>query len=442
VRSTNPSRRGALLTVLPVAAALALSACGTGDNPADADPPSATLSSGDVTLRMTWWGADARHELTQQAIDAFEKEHPTIDVVGEFGDWSGYWDKLATTTAGGSPADVMQMDQLYLASYADRGVLADLETLPQLNTSNLDASILDLGRAQGTLAAMPISTTAFTILVNQDVLDKLGLTLPDTEQWTWEELDAFAQAVTEASGGSVVGIAPWSNEYSLQLYARQHDESLFTDGDVSISPKTLAGYFQQGLDWVKEGAAQPASQFAEQSAVSLDQSDFSTGKQAMTFTQVTQISAYSAATGGANLVPVKIPTEDANATPYSYLKPGQYWSVSAQSEHPAEAALLVDYLVNSTEAGAILGTERGIPANAQVRESLASGLAPDEQKAVDFVSSLENELGEAPEIVPNGASELDKIILRHMLEVLFERQTPQAAADALIAEVQSSIDAA
>jgi multiple sugar transport system substrate-binding protein len=443
MRLTTSSARRTAAAAASIAVLAGLTACGTGTAPgAGSDGTAPELSEDQVTLRATWWGGDSRHPLTQKAIEAFEEKYPNIEVEGEFADWGGYWDKLATQTAGGNAPDVMQMDELYLASYADRGTLYDLERTPQLDTSGLDPKVLDLGRSGGTLYGMPISTTAFGILVNQDLLDELGLSLPDTDTWTWEDLSDFAAEVSEKSDGEVVGISALNNGYSLQLWARQHGEALFSDGGVSISPETLAAYFQQALDWTASGAAAPASHQAEQAGVGLDQTDFSTGKQALSFSQITQIPAYEAATGGATLEPVKIPTEDANEAKYSYLKPGMYWSVSSTSEHPAEAALFVDFMVNDPEAGAILGTDRGIPSNGDVRDSILDGLAPGEKRAADFVAAEEQYIGEAPEITPNGASELDVLIARYLQDVLFESQTPQDAAEAFIAELDSSIQSA
>lgn len=443
MRLTTSSARRVAAAAASIAVITGLAACGTGNAPgAGGDGTAPELSEDQVTLRATWWGGDSRHPLTQEAIDAFEEKYPNIDVVGEFADWAGYWDKLATQTAGGNAPDIMQMDELYLASYADRGALYDLEQTTQLDTAGLDPKVLDLGRSEGTLYGMPISTTAFGILVNQDLLDELGLTLPDTSTWTWEDLSDFAVEISEKSDGEVFGISALNNGYSLQLWARQHGESLFSDGGVSISPETLAAYFQQALDWTKSGAAAPASRQAEQAGVGLDQTDFSTGKQAMAFSQITQIPAYEAATGGATLEPVKIPSEDANEAKYSYLKPGMYWSVSSTSEHPAEAALFVDFMVNDPEAGKILGADRGIPSNGDVRDSILEGLAPGEKRAADFVAAEEEYIGEAPEITPNGGSELDTLIARYLQDVLFETQTPEEAAEAFIAELDSSIQSA
>ncbi|WP_129788354.1 ABC transporter substrate-binding protein [Promicromonospora panici] len=443
MRLTTSSARRTAAAAASIVVLAGLTACGTGSAPgAGSDGAAPELSEEEVTLRATWWGGDSRHPLTQKAIDAFEEKYPNIDVVGEFADWGGYWDKLATQTAGGNAPDIMQMDELYLASYADRGALYDLERTAQLDTSGLDPKVLDLGRSEGTLYGMPISTTAFGILANQDLLDELGLELPDTSTWTWEDLSDFATEVSEKSGGEVVGISALNNGYSLQLWARQHGEALFSDGSVSISPETLAAYFQQALDWTASGAAAPASHQAEMAGVGLDQTDFSTGKQALAFSQITQIPAYEAATGGATLEPVKIPSEDANEAKYSYLKPGMYWSVSSTSEHPAEAALFVDFMVNDPEVGGILGTDRGIPSNGAVRDSILDGLAPGEKSAADFVAAEEAYIGEAPEITPNGASELDTLIARYLQDVLFESQTPQEAAEAFIAELDGSIQSA
>src|SRR5687768_6148750 len=53
------------------AAALVLSGCSTGA----AAGGNLELSEEPVTLNVTWWGSDARAELTNEAIAAFEEEY-------------------------------------------------------------------------------------------------------------------------------------------------------------------------------------------------------------------------------------------------------------------------------------------------------------------------------------------------------------------------------
>jgi multiple sugar transport system substrate-binding protein len=432
----NPIRR-TVAGAAAAAATLALTACGV------TQPTGSTeLSDEPVTLRVMWWGGDTRHARTQEVFDLFEEKNPNITIEPEFSDWNGYWEKLATATAGGNSPDVVQMDQLYLASYASRGSLADLGSLPQLDTSGLDESVLGMGTWNDTFYAMPISTTSTGLLVNTDLVEEVGVPLPDTSTWSWEEFEAWSQEFTETSPNGTYGSGIIYNEFSLQLFARQHGDQLFSEDDIVIKPETLADYFQMALDWTSGGAAAPASLTAESLGLPLDQTPFATGKTAAIFTPSTMITAYAAAAGGAELELMPLPTPDEDTTKYDYFKPGMYWSVSSKSEHPAEAALLIDFLVNDPAAATIIGTERGIPANAETLESLGDDLTDEERKAADFAEQRKSHVGEAPAIVPNGASDIETILQRYIQDVIFERQTPIDAANALIAEVQSSTAAA
>lgn len=431
----NRIRRTAVGSVA-AALILTLAAC------AVAQPQGSTELAGEpVTLRVTWWGGDARHARTQEVFDLFEEKYPDITIEPEFSDWNGYWEKLATATAGGNSPDVIQMDQLYLASYASRGSLTDLGSLSQLDTSGLEQPVLDMGSWNDTLYGMPISTTSTGLLVNTGLVEEIGVPLPDTSTWTWDEFEAWAQEVTEKAPEGTYGTSIIYNEFSLQLFARQHGDELFSEDDIVIRAETLADYFQLALDWTKDGAAPSASTTAETINLPLEQSLFATGKTAATFTPSTMITAFAAASE-AELELVPLPTPDEDTAKYDYYKPGMYWSVSSKSEHPAEAALLVDFLVNDPEAAKIIGTERGIPANAKTLESLGEDLTAEERKAADFAEQREPHLGDAPAIVPNGASDIETILLRYLQDVMFERQTPLEAANALIAEVQSSTSAA
>jgi multiple sugar transport system substrate-binding protein len=419
--------------------ALGLAGCGLGTGGGSDEP--AELTDEDVTLRMYWWGGDARHQRTQEVIDLFEAKYPNITVEGEFSDWTGYWEKLATSTAGKNSPDVIQMDQLYLASYADRGTLVDL-TDYDIATDDMEESVLGMGESDGGLYAIPISTSAMSTIVNTDLLDELGVALPDnTETWTWDEYQAWAESVTDAAPSGTYGGSLAQNEFMLQLFARQSGDSLFEDGDVAIDEETMTDFFQTALDSTTSGASAPASAWSEATSLALDQTPFAVGTVASSFITATQISAFTQASG-ANLELLPIPTVEGGVEDYDYFKAGMYWSVSSQSEHPAEAALLIDFFLNDPEAVKIIGSERGLPAISTTLDVIGDDLTPEETKAVEYSDSRVPFLGEAPAIVPNGASDVDAVLLRYMQDVLFERTSPADAATGFIADVQKSIDAA
>ena len=102
-----------------------------------------------MTLRVTWWGSQTRHDLTMAAIEKFQEKYPWITVEPEFTSWDGYWSKLATQVAGGLLPDVIQMDYQYLIQYAQSGVLADLKPYFESGTidvSNVAESVLTSGQ--------------------------------------------------------------------------------------------------------------------------------------------------------------------------------------------------------------------------------------------------------------------------------------------------------
>lgn len=423
-----------------VMAAVALCVtAGCGTSVGASDIPVAP-SDGDVTIRLDWWGGDARVKATEEAVKGFEKQHPNIHVDTEYSDWTGYWDKLAVQSAGGNAPDVMQMDELYLAFYGSIGSLLDLgKAKGYLDLSGLDPSLAAMGKVEGKQVAAPATSAQFGVIVNNDVLDALGLTLPDTDHWTWDEFEAFAKQVSERSGGDIIGAIAPNNGYGLQLWARQHGESLFDGNAITISPQTLASFLQLPADWAANGIEGSAERWSENTAATLNDTDFGKGKQAMMITQATMITPYAQAAGTGNMTVVQLPQVTPGARTM-YLKPGMYWAVSSGSQHPAEAAMLVDYLINDKSAGAMLGTERGIPANDDIRAMLAKDATGTDRTSLDFVDKIGPTLGDAPQITSNGASELDKTIVRYQQDVVFGKRTALAAARAMIAELQESID--
>lgn len=397
-------------------------------------------SDGDVTIRLNWWGGDARIKATEEAVKGFEKEHPNIHVETEYSDWTGYWDKLAVQSAGGNAPDVMQMDQLYLAFYGSMNALLDMDKASQyLDLSRMDADTRDTGKVEGVQVAAPATIAQFGVIVNNDILDELGIMLPDTGTWTWKEFENVAREVTEKSGGKYIGSIFMNNSYGLELWARQHGESTFDGNTVSISPETLASFLQMPADWAKNGIEGSAERWSENTTASMNDTDFGKGRQAFMLTQATQITPYAQAAGNPHMTLAQLPQANPGEKTM-YFKNGMYWAISSGSQHPAEAAMLVDYLINNRNAGTILGTERGIPANNDIRTMLAGTATGTDKLSLDFVDDIRPTVGKAPAVVPNGASELDKTIVRYQQDVVFGKRKPLDAAKAMIAELQESID--
>ncbi|WP_127792113.1 ABC transporter substrate-binding protein [Agromyces sp. LHK192] len=433
MRGTTFRRAG--IVAAAVSAALILSACSGGGTEAGSDAPE--LSDEPVTITLSWWGGDARAELTQQAIDAFEEEHPNITVEPQYADWTGYWDQLATATAAGDSADVVQMDELYLASYGTRGALYDLGG-DLVDTTDFPAEIVKTGYVDDAQYAVPIGMTTYAMVANADLFEQYGIELPDDETWTWDDYAALAKEITEKSGGAIHGsslIGGWDIG-SVRYWGRQFGSEVFDGTKVTLDPEALTEMWQTQLDMIADGGMESADAIVESQTAGLAGSSMATGKVALGTLWNTQITAVTAASG-ADLRLLKLPEpkgEDPN-----FYKPSMFWAVSSQSEHPAEAALLVDFLVNSEAAGEIIKTERGIPANDSIRAFVADSLEPTDQQAVEFLDRVTP----GPAFTtPNGASAMEGIFQRYTQEVLAGQTSPEDAAKATIAELQAEVDAA
>jgi multiple sugar transport system substrate-binding protein len=437
----NVQRRILSAAAATVATAVILTGCATGGTTQDQPE----LTDEDVTLSLNWWGADARTQKTNEAIALFEEAHPNITVEPQFSDWTGYWDRLATATAAGDMPDVMQFDQLYLASYADRGTLLDLDTVANtLDVNVIPEGVLQNGLVGGTQYGLPLGGSPNAVVINKTILDQYGIDLPDTDSWTWDEFDELAQEVTDAAGGEAWGVGPFGGDtFGLTIWARQHGGNLYSeDGDVAVTPEDLTSYWQQALDWIEDGAAPPVSHIAEGIGLPLDQTDLTLGKIAMAFIPASQVSAYQAAGPGYEYILGNWPTDDDTEEGFQYLKPTQYWVASATTENPAEAALLIDFLVTDPDVAKIFGTDRGIPANPDAQEVVIPTLDEIGKQTLDFTNAMSEQVGSVSPVTPNGASDSDIILARYYQEVLFGNTSPEDAAPQFIDELQASIDAA
>lgn len=122
-----------------------------------------------------------------------------------------------------------------------------------------------------------------------------------------------------------------------------------------------------------------------------------------------------------------------------WYKASMLWSASGRTGNQEAVVKLINFLANDVEAGKILGVERGVPANLDVRDEIRDGLEPSDAKIMAFLESIESELGEPMTITPVGGSDIE--LGRWGTEVIFERMTPQAAADGLTNELTAKVQA-
>ena len=426
-RGAPPARR---MLAVPAAAAAALLAAGCGGGGG---------ADGDVELRFSWWGADDRHQLTQEVIDLFEEQNPGITVTAEYTDWDAYWDKLATGTAANDMPDVVTMEERYLREYSDRGALADLNELEGLDTSDVDELVASSGDVEGQKFGVATGVNVFAVMADPAQFEAAGVEMPDDETWTWEDYVQTSAEVTEGSGGDIAGSQSIGyNENSFGIYARQQGEALYAeDGSLGFSKETLEEWFGIVAEMQETEAVPTAAENVEIEAGGPDQSVLSTGRGAMANFWSNQLAAIDGAAEG-DVELLRYPGETEFDRTGMYFKPAMYYSVSAGTDHPEEAARFVDFLLNDVEAGRIILSDRGLPANTEVRGAIVEDLDDASARSAEFVEELRPDIVDGPPPPPIGAGDVVEIIKRITDDVQFGEITPEEAADRFIEEVEAA----
>ncbi|WP_104110889.1 ABC transporter substrate-binding protein [Arthrobacter sp. BF1] len=420
-----------LATSALTAAALLLTGCG-----ATSSPEKEGTAADPVTIRFAWWGNDARAKATFDVIKAFEAENPGIKVKGENTEFSSYWDKMATQVAGGDTPDVLAMSGSYPSEYSSRGVLLDLDTLKDpIDTSKFAPGTVELGQIDGKQYTITAGVNSMSMVLDPAVFKAAGVELPDDETWTWDEYQDIATKITENSPKGTFGTTPMANDSFFAVWARQGGEPLYADDgkQLGISEARVTEWLQMNLDLQKSGASPGASQVVEDVSAQPEQTLIGQGKQGMKVSWSNQMNSYS----GNELLMVKMPGE--TPTGGAWLRSSMEYGISAKSENTAAAAKFVSFLVNSEEAGKLIKSDRGMPANVDVRATVLPLLKDNQKKEAAYLDRIAEMKLTPPLPFPAGSSATMEVLNRNMTDVLFEKTTPAEAAKKFIDEVNLNL---
>lgn len=338
-----------------------------------------------VTLRMTWWGSQSRHDQTQEIIDLFEEENPDIKIDSEFTGWDGYFEKMAASAAGNNLPDIMQQNfGEYLNQYADKELLADLTPFIEDGLINLDGvsdTVIDSGIQEGKVLGIPTGTNALTVIYNKTLLDEAGVEVPD-EDWTWDEHNQIANDVHNATGE--YGTRHFDVDLVFEYYLREKGFKLFNEDGTDLGyedDQLLTDYFTMVKKLIDEDIS-PGPDVIQQ-IQGIEDELVVHGKSPFDFRWSNQLGALAGAAEGQKLGMTMLPGED--ITKGMYLKPAMLWSISENSEYKEEAARFIDFFLSTTKVYEIGGADRGVPIKQEIRDELSPSLNEVDQQVYDYI---------------------------------------------------------
>lgn len=337
-------------------------------------------------LRMSWWGGDARHAQTQEALAVCGEKHGH-HVAAEFTGWAGHQERITTQIAGRTEADIMQINWPWLPLFSrDGSGFADLRQYAHiLDLSQYTDAQLAGGEMNGVLNGLPIAETGRVYFFNKTVYDAAGVPLPTT----WDEVRAAAGRLGE-------GVLPFEAQGLNAIFLVSTTVTQQTGKDlidpetttVAWTPEELAEGIRFYQSLVEAGAIRSWQQVAGEGNIELfEMRPWAEGRIAGTYEWDSAYAKYADPLGGQQLVPVPMLQVEGAVNDGTYRKPSMLYAISKNSANPEAAAQIINCLVNDPEAITILGDSRGLPASRLAAEQLAAegGIDPNVQAAHDLV---------------------------------------------------------
>ncbi|WP_159620378.1 ABC transporter substrate-binding protein [Ruania rhizosphaerae] len=393
-------------------------------------------------MRFAWWGHEEMNRTTNEAIELYNSRHENVTITPENASWDDFWDRMATQIAGDNGADAFQMSNQMIVDYAERGALLDLEEFigDPIEISDWNADLQDYGVIDGIRAGVPMSTDAFTILADREVIQDLGLELPEGDTWTWDDVSELSNNIREASGEELWGIKDGSGMYEVfEPWVRGRGLTFFDTGasptTLGFSKDDLREFWQWWADMRASGACVPPNVSAEDTGH--ETSPIITGVAPLYFTTSSELTGVRALTPS-QIQALPMPDTEGGSKRANFVRPNLFMSAWAGTAYPMECARFMQFWVNDPEAVEVIGNSRGVPPSPSSAELVQEDSGEDGLLTPSEYLALITEIGDPMDaLTPRAGREVYQLLSRTAEELRFEQTDIPTAVDSFFDQAAS-----
>ncbi len=393
-----------------------------------------------TTLRFMWWGGETRHKATMDAIALYMKKNPNIKIIGEYGGFDGYQQKLLTQLVGGTGADIVQIDQPWVAQLMSQDDLfVNLYTAKGLQLSGFDKNFLkNQCEWEGKLVGLPTGLNGLIYATNTTFMAKYHISLKT--QWNWDNLLETGTKVHQQNKNDyLMDMDLTQVEQMIMMYVKQHSgakqwvNSDYTPGFDRKSLGQAFGYYQKLL---QSGTLVPLKDSILFNLKPEQNPKWPAGQIGMNSTFDSTLPQFYL--GGKLKIDVMLPPvmKGAKSTGIT-MRPSQMLAVNKKSSHVKEAAKFLSWFFNNSQALVALKTERGIPATTAGLKVLEKQNLLDPNMAKGVNLALKN--AGIPENPLTGNEELNTTFQEYIQKVGFGVLSPDDAAERMLKDYQSKL---
>jgi multiple sugar transport system substrate-binding protein len=320
-------------------------------------------------------------------VAAWNKSHPAIQVQVVPVDVNAVHDKLLTSFVGGTAGDIIHDEAADIPGFFQQGYLANLTPLlPKSLKQEIPKGVWDSVNYGGKIGGVPIMLQTYNVFANMTLLKQAGIKAPTVKNpWTWTQFRSISKKLTQ------------NGNFGVCWGLRSPTATIQT---LSLNWGAQWNYLENGKWNLKFGPAEQTILKLMHDMIYVDKSidaagvglsgsavlpAFFGGKCAMTVQgNYSAQSMIEQAPKGFNwaLLPTLVgKTRDQVANP-------QTFSISAQSQHKAEAMQFIAYAVNAQNMAKLSAGDWLIPAAPSAAKILV--------KSTNHYGSWKNALSAVP----------------------------------------------
>lgn len=336
-----------------------LACCGFGAMPI-------AHSADQVELRFAWWGGKARNQATLKALDAFEAKYPNIKVKAEYTGWDGFYSRLTTQINSNTEADVIQTNWNWLTLLSKTGDgFYDLNKLRQpIGLDQYSPAALASTTVNGKVNAIPISANVMLFYYNAATWQQAGVPLPKS----WDDLLKAGPVFKEKLGDSYYPLILTEQDSLLLLnsWVYQGNQKPMVDEKtrkLGWNHDDLVQAFTFYRQLVAAHAVPDARTMASYGkGVAYEMKPWINGEWGGIYNWNVLYTAESQNLSHPDdLVMGDYPMREGAKDAGQFNKTALMLSISKNTRHPQEAALLINFLMSEKEGVVPVGLERGVP---------------------------------------------------------------------------------
>jgi len=300
--------------------------------------------------------------------------------------------------------------------------------------------LLQSGVLDDKQVGIPTSTNTLALFYHPALLEQTGVQAP-AEDYTWEDYNQFIAAVSSAGqataeGQQIFGSGDYTGTFwfFLQWLVQKGVTPFTEDGELGFDEADVKEFLELGDDLRADKTAYPI----ERTTQLLPLGGFTVNEAASEISWDNFLAGYTADSKDQAIEMLPVPSIESGEKKM-FFKPSMLLSAGANTEHPAEAAELIDFLINDPEVGKIFGTSKGVPATQAQRDAMTLEEGSVDARVTAYEEAVADQVTEPVPVPVKGFGSLEAEWKRLGEELAYGTVTVDEFVDSWFSEAALTI---